>query len=289
MTSLYQALYGTGQHLYYVRVQKLIEGTDIDEAMFFERRARGEARYGGYLDQGRLRVLPLSTIFGGEGFHSWLDEIEEALEGDEKQANLSGSKRKVFRQAYEQYVEPIATYEFPVVTLDTNTSLEAVCTIFETLNSTGVKLSVFDLLSARYYAKGENLRKMWADALDGTKQLAYFGIDPYYVLQTISSQVNNSIKRSDVLNLNSHIVAEKWDDAVWGMDQTLEMLYHECGVLKPGLLSYNTVLVPLASIFMKYRSAERTTSRQALRSKLKRWYWCSVFGQAYSQIQLLRV
>jgi len=39
--------------------------------------------------------------------------------------------------------EPVEQYEFPMVTLNENTSGEAVCTIFETLNRTGVKLGVW--------------------------------------------------------------------------------------------------------------------------------------------------
>jgi hypothetical protein len=57
------------------------------------------------------------------------------------------------REAYEKYVKPIEDYQFPVVELAPSTSLEAVCSIFETLNRTGIRLSVFDLLAARFYAK----------------------------------------------------------------------------------------------------------------------------------------
>jgi hypothetical protein len=44
----------------------------------------------------------------------------------------------------------IDDYHFPVVTLSDKTEPDALCTIFETLNRTGVKLCVFEWLTARF-------------------------------------------------------------------------------------------------------------------------------------------
>ena len=40
----------------------------------------------------------------------------------------------------------------------------ALCTIFETLNRTGVKLSVFELLTARFWSHDLKLRELWEQA-----------------------------------------------------------------------------------------------------------------------------
>ena len=284
LTSLYQALYGTGEHLFYVNLNKLLgkgdDATkeDLDAAVFFEKHADGDKPW----DRRRQaveRVLPLSELFGGKGFHKWLGDMETLLASD-KQGAIVQNDRLHLIEVYTSYVEPIEDYEFPVVTLTKKTSLEAVCSIFETLNNTGVKLSVFDLLSARFFAKKKNLRQLWDDAVENSDFFREFELDPYYILQAISSQVKNSIKRSDVLALHANDVANKWDDAVWGMEQTLGLLHDECGVLSLRWLSYNTVLVPMASVFMANRKL-KGPSVGALRSKLKRWYWCSILGQTY--------
>ena len=157
-------MYGTGEHLFYVRLSALGDKPDLEKAFFYETRDRGQKLYGTPLAQGRARVLPLQAIFGGDGFHSWLEEISEALELDASGNKMSQEERRQLRKANDNFVAPIADYAFPVVTLTGNPSLEAVCTIFETLNNTGVRLSVFDLLSARYYAKKENLRERWTKA-----------------------------------------------------------------------------------------------------------------------------
>jgi len=61
----------------------------------------------------------------------------------------------------EQWVKIIDDYHFPVVTLSDKTEPDALCTIFETLNRTGVKLSVFELLTARFWPQNINLRDLW--------------------------------------------------------------------------------------------------------------------------------
>jgi hypothetical protein len=280
LTSLYQALYGTGDYLFYIDLKNLIDTQDVENSIFYDRKDRAQRRYGTINDQTQKRVLPLATLFGGEGFHAWLDEIEDVLNQDNQPEKLTNDEKKAIRSVYENYVASIVNYEFPVVTLTGNVSLEAVCTIFETLNNTGVRLSVFDLLSARYFAEGYNLRDLWTQAIENSNHLEDFSIDPYYLLQVICSQVTNSVKRSDVLKLNAQDVVSSWNDAIWSMEQVLGILYHECGVLTPNWLSYNTILIPAAAIFMKNKNLNGAAVGN-LRTKFKRWYWCSVFGQSY--------
>ncbi|HQJ32361.1 MAG TPA: DUF262 domain-containing protein [Anaerolineaceae bacterium] len=280
LTSLYQALYGTGDYLFYVKLKDLVDGKDVEDAFFYERRDRALARCEALDKQAANFVLPLSVLFGGEGFHAWLYVIQDVLNKGENANELSSDLRKALSSAYDKYVSPILTYEFPVVTLTNDPPLEAVCTIFETLNNTGVRLSVFDLLSARYFAEGYKLRELWEKALAEAKYLDQYKIDPYYVLQVICSQVSNSVKRADVLKLKASEVVAAWGDAIWGMDEFLKMLHNECGVLTPELLSYNTILIPAAAMFMKNKGL-RGVAWADFRPKLKRWYWCSVFGQTY--------
>lgn len=289
LTSLYQALYGKGEHRYYFSFRKLLFlKKSLEDAFFFERVKDQKAPYQTIEPQVIWGVLPLEVIFGGKGFYEWL------YERFAKQLNIMriagkapdydlGDDRTVeeIAKLYRSYIEPLERYEFPVVTLARETSLEAVCTIFETLNSTGVKLSVFDLLNARFFYLGLNLRNLWLQALENARYFKRFDIDPYYVLQVISAvETRTTIKRGDILKLKPDIVSKHWDDAIYGMEEALDMLFRQCGVFKPDLLSYNTILVPLAAIFMKYRHLKQE-AKGALRIKLKCWYWCSVFSQKY--------
>lgn len=92
----------------------------------------------------------------------------------------------------DQWIKTIDDYHFPVVTLSDTTEPDALCTIFETLNRTGVKLSVFELLTARFWPKNIDLRGLWDKALADHPVIADFGVDPYYVLQGISLAVRTA-------------------------------------------------------------------------------------------------
>jgi len=69
-----------------------------------------------------------------------------------------------FPNVEEKWIRAIEFYKFPVVTLSDTVNADAVCTIFETLNRTGVKLSVFELLTARFWPQKINLRRLWDQA-----------------------------------------------------------------------------------------------------------------------------
>ncbi len=47
------------------------------------------------------------------------------------------------KRLQQQFTKPLKNYNFPVVELPSDTSLEAVCQVFETLNKTGMKPTVF--------------------------------------------------------------------------------------------------------------------------------------------------
>src|SRR5690606_13741802 len=129
-------------------------------------------------------------------------------------------------------IQTIDDYRFPVVTLSDSTDAEAVCTIFETLNRTGVKLSPFELLTARFWHQNLNLRQRWADAIEKYPIITDFEVDPYYSLQIVSllAKTAPSCKRSEVLNLDKKMVEKYWDDAIEGLGQALKFLRDRCGI-----------------------------------------------------------
>jgi len=71
-----------------------------------------------------------------------------------------------------------------------------------------------------------------------------------------------------------------WDLAVWGLSEALTILRDFCGVLLPGLLPYNTIVIPMAAVCATQK-ADKGASVGANQLKIMRWFWCSVFGQKY--------
>lgn len=279
LTSLYQAFYGVGEHRYYLDLKKLLEGDDFEEAISHVRATTKCAKAREDFEvQAKELILPLSVLKGGAGgFLHWMLRVTTPMPVDERTKMLDALTRIA-----EKWIQAIDDYHFPVVTLSDKTDPAALCTIFETLNRTGVKLSVFELLTARFWPKRINLREYWARACDTHPIIAEFEVDPYYLLQAIALACRKapSCKRGDVLNLAVSDIETWWQPVVDGLAAGLRILQEDCKVLLPKWLPYQTMLAPLAAVLAK-SGMPRTPLAGAHREKLKRWFWCAVFGQAY--------
>lgn len=279
LTSLYQAFYGVGEHRYYLRLNDLMDGADFDEAIFHVRATTKWVRDHKDIDvQAREMILPLSVLKGGAGgFLNWVITVTNPMPATERTAMLD-----VLTNLNGKWIQTIDDYHFPVVTLSDRTEPDALCTIFETLNRTGVKLSVFELLTARFWPQEINLRTLWDTALEEQPIIADFEVDPYYMLQGISlaSRRTPSCKRSDVLNLAPEDITSWWGKVVDGLAMGLEVLRDDCKVVLPKLLPYQTMLAPLAAVLARAGNPKSALAG-VHREKLKRWFWCAVFGQTY--------
>ena len=280
-TSLYQAFYGVGDHRYFVRVEPLLAGADFEECIFHVRATHRRAkRYATLEGQAQDLVLPLSVLKDGSGgFLKWSLEVAQKRSKDGNSMEFLTALTEGIGQTWIQRIDD---YRFPVVTLSDETTADAVCTIFETLNRTGVRLSAFELLTARFWPKSLSLRTLWTKARAEHPIIETYDVDPYYVLQVVSLVAKEfpACKRSDVLGLDVDQLDEWWERATWGMDKALEILRDDCGVLTPAWIPYETMLIPLAGVLAKL-AIPTTPDAGASRQKLVRWFWCSTFGQTY--------
>jgi hypothetical protein len=287
LTSLYQALYGVGEHRYYIDLGSLEKKKDLEDCVFYLRAEEAQARLGKLEQQADSLTFPLGQLFRDDGFAGWTTRAlkhrcKDVADMIDLQARLS--------RLYEEWIKPIEEYEFPMVTLNENTSGAAVCTIFETLNRTGVKLGVFDLLTARFWSEDLNLRKLWDEARSEFPLIGEYEIDPYYVLQIVGLLEPGldadgrpkapSVKRGAILDMNAEQARRGWRQSVEGLGEVLSILRDDCGVLAPWLLPYTTILIPMAAVWATsndVKGADAGTNRL----KLLQWFWCSVFGQRY--------
>jgi hypothetical protein len=281
LTSLYQAFYGIGGYRYFINFQCLMDGSDLEDCIFYLNLKDTQKKYATLEQQAEALVFPFRLIFGDSGgFDEWLDQVLE-------HRSETGTEEKTLKQQLrglkKTWLDPVEEYEFPVVTLADDTSAAAVCTIFETLNRTGVKLSVFDLLTARFWSDDVRLRDLWAKAQEDYPIISEFWVDPYYILQAIALYTASSApscKRSDVLKMTISQINTGWQPVVEGLVKFLYMLRNECGVILPQWLPYNTILVPAAAMLAAHARVTGP-AEAAMKNKLKQWFWCSVFGQAY--------
>jgi hypothetical protein len=282
LTSLYQAFYGAGEHQYFIRFDELLGGADFEDTIFYVKSNSKwfQKRKDNLEVQAKEMVFPLAVLMGrAGGYWNWSREIRKALTPD-KRDEFEESAAK----AYAHWLKPIEDYRFPVVTLSKDTEPDALCTIFETLNRTGVKLNVFELLTARFWPQNIRLRALWDKACEEYPVLIDFDVDPYYILQGISlaSRESPTCKRRDVLELEPAAINAWWDRMVKGMAYGLEILQEDCKVTMPKWLPYQTMLAPLSAILAISDQAVGPAVGN-IRSRVRRWIWCSVFGQSYER------
>ena len=274
LTSLFQAFSGVGMHRFFLNIRELIDGEDVDEATevyLAHRRAKRWANIGA---QAADLMLPLSEV---RRFADWRDEV---LDVRAERGNDLKKLRTQLNEIDAKYIKAVEGYLFPVTTLSEETPIEAVCTIFETLNRTGVKLSAFELITARAFADEVRLRDMWSEAVVEHPILDEFSVDPYYILQAVSVRVRGSAKKSSVLGLTVAEILEEWAAVVNGMAEGLRLLRDECGVLVDRWLPYKTMLVTLAATWPVV-IADKGPEVGRRRAKLRRWFWCSAFSGSY--------
>lgn len=273
MTSLYQAFSGTGTHRFFLNIQELLDDESIDEAVEVYAAKRAQ-RWAAIQQQADDMMLPLSQV---RSFSDWRDEV---LEIREERGEEVKKLKKQLNEIEKEFIDPIKLYNFPVTTLSASTPVEAVCTIFETLNRTGVKLSVFELITARAFAHEVRLRDMWDEARDLHPVLIDFDVNPYYVLQIIAMNVKRSPQRFVVLGLDIPDIVDHWDDAIEGLAQSLILLRDQCGVLTGKWVPYETMLITMASAWRSILAATGPAVG-GMRAKTERWFWCSAFAQTY--------
>lgn len=282
LTSLYQAFYGKGETLYFLNVQKLLDSEDFEECVLAIKANRPQARrYSDITNQAAELVMPLSVLSKDGGFSRWVLEVSHRRHSDDAQKMMDMQDR-LNTGVLKPWIEIIQRYQFPVVTLSDSVHAEAVCTIFETLNRTGVKLTAFDLLTARFWPHGINLREDWETAQQEHPILDDMEVDPYYLLQAVSlcARTTPGCKRSEVLALGRDAYTEWWPRIARGYADALDILQSECGVLAPKWLPYAAMPIPMAAMLAKTASVIGP-SVGGNRGKLIRWYWRSVLNRTY--------
>jgi len=273
LTSLYQALFGVGQSRFFLDVGGLLSGAEVDESVRVLPADRAEGLMA-LEAQANALMMPLPRVRNGDSIR-WIDSVVRER-GDPDPDRV----RSLLYDVQQAYIEPLVRYAFPVTVLAESTGLEAVCTIFETLNRTGKPLTPFELISARAFSGGLSLFDYWATAQAEHPILDDFDIEPYYLLQVVALRLGAQCKRSIVLRLPADSIEGEWVAAVSDLSAALTMLRRECGVLVGKWLPYRPMLIPLAVAWREIANATGP-EQGAMRAKLMRWFWCACFSGEY--------
>lgn len=183
-------------------------------------------------------------------------------------------------------IVPLGQYTIPVITLDKDTPKEAVCQVFENVNTGGVSLTVFELVTAIFAMDNFELRKDWEERKNkyfNDEILSVTSATDFLTACTLLSSYKKggtvSCKKKDVLNLTLAEYQRYADDLTDGFVEAEKILQEE-RIFSSKDLPYTTQLIPLAVLctLLAEHNRIKTTS---VKDKIKQWYWCGVFGEMY--------
>ena len=232
-------------------------------------------------------MVPVNLILDHVGFQNWRNDF---------QAHFDYAKDKIqFIAQFEREVwQKFQQYKVPVIELLRSTQKEAVCQVFEKVNTGGVTLSVFELITATFAADNFLLRKDWTEReerLHDEDLRVLHDIDTTAFLTSITLLASYrrhlaapsgqkpavSCKRKDVLRLTLDEYKQYADTIEKGFIKAAKLLVHE-KIFDLRSLPYTTQLIPLSAVcaFLGDRFEQDSAKR-----KISRWYWCGVFGELY--------
>lgn len=299
LTSLFQSLLSgkpvktQNQRLrwYYIDMNMAIdENADREEAIFSipeNRIEKGRNKiprdYSKTKYEYEAMVFPLSKIFS---YDSWIAGYRNFWSNEGMEVLLK--KMATWDEFRTKVVYRFKDYDIPVITLGRDTPLEAVCQVFEKVNTGGIALDVFELLTAMFAADNFNLRDDWKGRKEQMKEFSAFkhsvldkvsatGFLQAVTLLSTHEQQKASCKRADMLKLSSDQY-QHWVEPLMEGFGRAEFFLHKEFIFHPDSLPYGSQLIPLAAILTVLGRDPDENERK----KLAQWYWCGVFGQRYS-------
>ena len=316
ITSLYQTTMRRGvvetlntkkqkiKRFYYIDMAKALdENSDRSEAIVGIQESKIETRHFGKeivrdLSSEQFEfeqcMFPTNRIFDSNDwqmgfFKHWKNEL--------------GSKADFWFKFQNHLLSAFHHYQMPVIQLGKGTSREAVCLVFEKVNTGGKKLDAFELLTAIYAGEEQGflLREKWADCVKRLGESIALPDNPLTRLQ--ATEFFQALALLHTRDRHNAHLAEKRPgeppaincirDTVLGIplsaykkhEKSLEHGFRKAGKFLFGQhiywfkdVPYRSQLVPLAAILAELGNR---WDQEAVRKKLALWFWCGVFGELY--------
>lgn len=231
-------------------------------------------------------------------------------------SRFNAAKIPEFLAFQQAVIAKFTGYKMPVIQLLKDTSKEAVCTVFEKVNTGGVALNVFELITATFAAEKFNLRDDWLGSVERKVQGRKARLHQSELLQSVwASDFIQSITLLDTLQKRRQRATElraahggtlpddqkqqlppvsakrktmlalsctayqAWADKVEKGYRQVPSFLRKQSIMRLRELPYQTQIVPLAAILTKLDDKAWLTP--VIFDKLSLWFWCGVLGELY--------
>lgn len=236
------------------------------------------------------KMFPVNIVFDSNALMKWQFGYMMYYTGH-------ADALKLLEDFQSEVINTIVSYKLPVITLDKTTPREAVCKVFENVNTGGVPLTVFELVTATYATQEFDLRKDWQeckkqirgindtlrtdllDGIDETTFLTTVALYTSYIDKQAGKVGTVSCKKKDVLNLSYESYVANRDQVLLGYRIARDFLLKYQYVFRQRDLPYTTQLIPLAAI-CAFLGKSKCNEANTI-SVLSKWYWCGILGEMY--------
>lgn len=227
------------------------------------------------------------------------DNWEEGLQ------DYAPEKFKTYMVFRKHILNNFRNYDIPIIELKKDNRKEAVCLVFEKVNTGGVPLSIFELVTATYASDNVNLRDEWY----GNKELGIEGyqerlrnimllksVEPTDFLQgltllytyekrkedlsfgKIGKQATGvSAKREAILSLPLASYEQYKEKLFNGYKMVARFLRGESFFANYDL-PYSSQLIPLATVMALIGEKWQ---EPLIKNKITKWFWNGVIGELY--------
>lgn len=246
-------------------------------------------------------LMPLSVLFDQQAAMPWLFEYMAASKPGE-----DVDRTAVMQDFTTNILNPMQQYKIPAIQLKKDIGKDAVATVFEKVNTGGLPLDTFELLTATFAGDRAYFEETGKDFRLGedwelTQQViddhrALHGIRNTDILMGISVLITlekrkadaakgvtgkklsqTSARREDILSMelrDYRRVAPLMRRALPAVARHLRSLH----IHSSGAVPYRSQLIALAifHVLLGERAEEH-----AVRGRLNQWFWCGALGEQY--------
>jgi hypothetical protein len=232
-------------------------------------------------------MYPVSMI---DDYSAWRREFYEYWQYDREKC--------MFWDKFEdRVINSFNKYMLPVIIMKKENPKEAVCQVFEKVNTGGVSLNVFELLTATFAADEFDLKTDWQKIKEIFKNYELLArvsntdiIQAITLLATYNKKLKKaeqgtpdeklpavSCKRKDMLDLPLQDYKKYRDLIVQGFIKAAKILF-ENHIFTARDLPYPAQLIPMSAILAVIGD---NIDNIGHKKKLMQWFWCGVFGELY--------
>lgn len=191
---------------------------------------------------------------------------------------VSHNNATKLQERLDSLIDIITNYRIPVVTLK-DLTVEEVCPIFERINSSGTRLSTYDLMVAATWSQQFNLNNEAEEIADALTPKGFGDISGDTILKCMSAIYFQSIKREQILSLRN-LTKSQMDNLV---DRTKTALLKSVDLLSTEFKLYSWDYLPYEAIvvIMSYIFSQKKTLDSDDVIRVRQWFWASSFTQRY--------